>query len=73
MKVPAQHVSVRLDDSTIARIDAVIPLFAVAWRDGIRSDVLREIIRLGLDHFERDPEGALRDLAGPKKTEPEPV
>jgi len=73
MTLPSQLVSVRLDDATIARIDALLPMFADAGRDGIRSDVLREIIRLGLEHFERDPEGALRDLAHPKKTEPEPV
>ena len=73
MKVPAHHVSVRLDDALIARIDALIPRVSVAWRDGKRSDVLREVIKLGLEHFERDPEGALRDLARPKKTETEPT
>jgi len=73
MKLPSQHVSVRLDDAIIARIDALIPLVSEPWRDGRRSDVLREVIKYGLDHFERDPQGALRDLAHPKKTDTEPA
>jgi hypothetical protein len=63
---------VRLDDAVIARIDAFIPLLSELWRDASRSDVLREIIALGLDHFERDPQGALRELARPKMSESEP-
>jgi hypothetical protein len=72
MKTPGQHVSVRLDEAFIARIDAHRPLFSMPGRDATRSDVLRRIILLGLDYFERDPEGAKRELARIDKTEPEP-
>ena len=72
MKLPADLVSVRLDDALIARIDAFIPLFSVPARDGTRSDVLREVVLLGIARFEQDPEGAKRELAQLDKTQSEP-
>jgi hypothetical protein len=72
MKTPAQHVSVRLDDATIARLDARRPPLSMPGRDATRSDVLRHAILLGLDYFERDPEGAKRELARLHKRKPMP-
>ncbi len=62
-KPPTQHVALRLDDATIARLDAFIPRLSTEWHKATRSEVLRAAILLGLDRFERDPEGAKRELA----------
>jgi hypothetical protein len=43
-----KHVAVRLDDETIAQVDALIPAFSTPWRPARRSDVLRALIRAGL-------------------------
>ena len=59
---PKEEVAVRLDDATIARINALIPSFSMPGRDGKRSDVLRASILLGLLDFERDPKGTLREV-----------
>jgi serine/threonine protein kinase len=72
-KVPAQHVSVRLEEPIIARIDAFIPRFSVLGRDATRSDVLREIILLGTARFEEDPEGAKRELMQIDRADSEPT
>jgi hypothetical protein len=61
-KVPLQSVVVRLDDATIARIDALRPVFSTTARDATCSDVLREVIVRGLERFECDPQGTLREL-----------
>jgi hypothetical protein len=68
----SQHVALRLDDAVIARIDAFIPLLSTDWHKATRSEVLRAAILRGLDLFDRDPEGAKRDLAQihPKETPP---
>ena len=68
MKKHDEHVAVRLDEITIARIDALRAKLAQPWGDATRSDVLREIIVKALDRAEQDP-SFLRDPAekhGPK-------
>ena len=47
------HVAVRLDSETLARIDAITALLDTEWRDATRSDVLRLLILKGLEHFEK--------------------
>ena len=47
------HVAVRLDNETLARIDAIRTLLDTEWRDATRSDVLRLLILKGLEHFEK--------------------
>ena len=42
------HVSVRLDAETIARVDALAPQFSTQWRAATRSDVLRGLILTAL-------------------------
>lgn len=45
------HVSVRLDAETIARVDALAPQLSTQWRPATRSDVLRALILTALaDH-----------------------
>ena len=44
-----QHVAVRLDEHTLARVDALIPSFSTPWRKARRSDVLRALILAGLE------------------------
>jgi hypothetical protein len=48
------HVSVRMNDEEIARIDALAPRFSTKYRNATRSDVLRACILEGLDKFERE-------------------
>ncbi len=50
---PRGHVAVRLDEATIARLDALLPLYALPGRDATRSDGLRAVILAGLDLEER--------------------
>lgn len=45
------HVSVRLDEATMARVDALRPHFSTHWRSATRSDILRVLIRVGLDRY----------------------
>ncbi len=47
--VPKGHVAVRLDEGTIARLDALLPLYAIPGRAATRSDGLRAVILAGLD------------------------
>jgi hypothetical protein len=51
--LPRGHVAVRLDESTIARLDALLPLYALPGRSATRSDGLRAVILAGLDMEER--------------------
>ena len=56
MKDDAQrkgHVAVRLDTATIARLDALLNLYALPGRDATRSDALRAVILAGIDVEER--------------------
>jgi hypothetical protein len=43
------HVAVRLDPPTIARLDALLPLYALPGRPPTRSDALRAVILAGID------------------------
>jgi hypothetical protein len=43
------HVAVRLDASTIARLDALLALYALPGRVATRSDGLRAVILAGLE------------------------
>jgi hypothetical protein len=47
------HVAVRLDPPTIARLDALLPLYELPGRPPTRSDALRAVILAGLDAEER--------------------
>lgn len=56
VKVPAEpkgHVAVRLDAVTIARLEALLPLYALPGREATRSDGLRAVILAGLEVEER--------------------
>ncbi len=44
-----KHVAVRLDEETLAQVDALIPTFTTPWRRARRSDVLRALIHAGLE------------------------
>lgn len=46
------HVSVRLDTETMARVDALAPLFSTEWHSATRSDILRGLILDALERFE---------------------
>lgn len=47
------HVSVRLDAETMARVEALSPSFSTEWRTATRSDILRGLILDALERFER--------------------
>jgi hypothetical protein len=42
------NASVRLDEPTLARLDALLPLYAIPGRAPTRSDALRAVILAGL-------------------------
>ena len=48
-QLPRGHVAVRLDEGTIGRLDALLPLYALPGRDATRSDGLRAVILAGLE------------------------
>jgi hypothetical protein len=53
-KRPAKpHVAVRLDQATVARIDALLPLYAIPGREATRSDALRAVLLAGCEVEER--------------------
>jgi hypothetical protein len=43
-----EHVAVRLDAATVARLEALLPLYALPGRAATRSDGLRAVILAGL-------------------------
>lgn len=47
------HVAVRLDGPTIARLDALLPLYTIPGRAATRSDGLRAVILAGIEVEER--------------------
>jgi hypothetical protein len=49
---PSRHLSLRLDLSTLGRVDAFIPAMSTPWRAAKRSDVLRALIVEGLQVLE---------------------
>jgi hypothetical protein len=59
VKLP-RHVAVRLDEETIARIDALVPGLSSAWHTAKRSDALRAVILAGLDTIEAQRSRAAR-------------
>jgi hypothetical protein len=61
--LPKGHVAVRLDAPTIARLEALLPLYALPGRDATRSDGLRAVILAGLDQEEQR---AARLWGGPR-------
>jgi len=48
-----QHTSVRIDNETLARIEAVREHLSTEWRDATTSDVLRALIYMGLRVMEK--------------------
>jgi hypothetical protein len=52
-ELPRGHVAVRLDERTIARLDALLPLYELPGRSATRSDGLRAVILAGLEIEER--------------------
>jgi hypothetical protein len=51
--LPRGHVAVRLDAPTIARLEALLPLYALPGREATRSDGLRAVLLAGLEVEER--------------------
>ena len=49
---PSHHVSVRLQQPILDRVDALIPSLSTPWHAVNRSDVLRALIVEGLGVFE---------------------
>jgi hypothetical protein len=52
-RTPKGHVAVRLDQPTIDRIDALLPLYELPGREPRRSDALRAVVHAGLAVEER--------------------
>ena len=52
----SEHVAVRLDTATIARIDALAPRVAFASIVPTRSDIMRALIGMALEDAEKNPE-----------------
>jgi hypothetical protein len=59
MKRPA-HVAVRLDEETLARIDALRSKLSTEWHEATRSDALRLLLVDALARLESDPEALAR-------------
>lgn len=57
-------VSVRLDEKTVARLDALAEALPM---DLDRSGLLRECLRIGLEAVEADPACLLRTKPAPRK------
>jgi hypothetical protein len=55
---PTRHVAVRLDDTIMTRIDALIPSLSTPWHEATRSDALRSLVHLGLDKMKNGHETA---------------
>jgi hypothetical protein len=47
-----------LDEATLARIDALLPLYAIPGREATRSDALRAVLLAGCDVEERRAGGS---------------
>ena len=62
------HVAVRLDEATQARIDAVAKTLSKPWGKATRSDALRAVILAGLDTLEAKPPAAPEAPAEPPTT-----
>lgn len=49
-----KHISVRLGQAILDRVDALIPAMTAPWRPATRADVLRAVIVAGLDILEAE-------------------
>jgi len=49
-----KHISVRMNQVIIDRVDALIPAMTTPWRSAKRADVLRAVIVAGLDVLEAE-------------------
>lgn len=58
------HVAVRLDEETLARIDALAAKLSTEWHDATRSEALRLLIGEALARLEGDPELLRKKLPG---------
>lgn len=61
------HVSVRLDAATLARVDASIPSDRSDRPSATRSDVLRVLIAIALEHADRDGGTEFRAFVGRRR------
>ena len=48
-----QHIALRLDAPTVARVDALIPSLCSSWYAANRSDVMRALVMEALPILER--------------------
>lgn len=55
-----KHISVRLNQPILDRIEALILAMSTPWRPANRSDVLRAVIMAGLDVLEAEHAGKRR-------------
>ena len=61
-----QHVSIRLNEATIRRAQALIPAFSMPGRAATASDVYRALIAIGLEEMEKpEPPDAKRRRGHP--------
>ena len=58
------HVSVRLSNERIARVDALIPRFSTEWVTVTRSDVMRALLEYALVRFEGEADQKRGDEEG---------
>lgn len=56
---PKDHVAVRLDTTTLTRIDSLKDILTTPWHEATRSDILRAVILTGLEDLEQEHKGAL--------------
>lgn len=54
------HVAVRLDPSTLKRLDSLREVLTTDWHEATQSDVLRAVILSGLTTLEKDNHGRRR-------------
>jgi hypothetical protein len=54
------HVAVRLDEETLARIDALTTKLSTEWHEATRSEAMRLLIGDALARLEGDPEALPR-------------
>jgi hypothetical protein len=57
---PKEHVAVRLDNETLARLDALKEALSTPWHEATRSDLLRAVILAGLEGLEKAHAGGKR-------------
>lgn len=65
MRSSRTNAAVRLDEATLARLDALLPLYAIPGRNATRSDALRAVILAGLTVEEPRATGRKRRRSSP--------